>query len=191
MTSTNMITWVASMTSSAFLASKKSNTDCTLHTEWFPGHQDPKQPQWSQHPQQPQWPQWLQQPHFIKKVTELHVFINPSTKMTSQCGMDHQKSTILVCFGQSFCWRLWRPKLKDKGQMSIANEHNDTFYVTYLEFKDPVNVTYIITFWVRWPCRNKLPLHLDTNPSCFCLPSVRIDHGYKEPVKNVSPCIFQ
>ena len=32
-----------------------------------------------------------------------------------------------------------RPKLnlKDKGQMSIANEHNDTFYVTYLEFKDP------------------------------------------------------
>ena len=35
---------------------------------------------------------------------------------------------------------------KDKGQMSIAKEHTDTFYFAYVEFKDPVNATYIITF---------------------------------------------
>ena len=36
--------------------------------------------------------------------------------------------------------------LKDKGQMSIANEHADTFYSAHFEFKDPVNATYIIAF---------------------------------------------
>ena len=34
-------------------------------------------------------------------------------------------------------------------QMSIANEHADTFYSTHFDFKDPVNATYIIAFWVR------------------------------------------
>ena len=36
--------------------------------------------------------------------------------------------------------------LKDKGQMSIANEHTDIFYFAYFDFKDPVHATYIITF---------------------------------------------
>ena len=66
--------------------------------------------------------------------------------------MDHQKSTILGvlgtfsvggCGGYSL-----RPKLnlKDKGQMSIANEHTDAFYFVHYEFKDPVNAIYIIAF---------------------------------------------
>ena len=37
MTSTDMITSLASMTSTASLASKNKKTACTLHTEWFPG----------------------------------------------------------------------------------------------------------------------------------------------------------
>ena len=60
---------------------KNKKTACTLHTEWYPWHQDPQQPQWPQWPQQPQWPQWPQQSHFIKKFTELDVFIHLSTKM--------------------------------------------------------------------------------------------------------------
>ena len=41
---------------------------------------------------------------------------------------------------------------KYKCQISIANEHTDTFYFVHYEFKDPVNAIYIIAFWVRWPC---------------------------------------
>ena len=61
--------------------------------------------------------------------------------------MDHQKPTVLLIFGTfslGGCGgHSMRPKLnlKNKGQMSIAKEHKDTFYVTCLEFKDPVNVT--------------------------------------------------
>ena len=31
-------------------------------------------------------------------------------------------------------------------QMSIANEHTDTFYLADFDFKDPVNATYIMAF---------------------------------------------
>ena len=36
--------------------------------------------------------------------------------------------------------------------MSIANEHADTLYLAHFDFKDPVNATFIITFWVQWTC---------------------------------------
>ena len=36
--------------------------------------------------------------------------------------------------------------------MSIANEHTDTFYLAYFDFKDPLNTTYIMAFWDRTPC---------------------------------------
>ena len=38
--------------------------------------------------------------------------------------------------------------------MSIANEYTDTFYFTHFQLEDPVNATYIITFWNQWPCSN-------------------------------------
>ena len=36
--------------------------------------------------------------------------------------------------------------------MSNANEHTDNIYIAHFKFKDPVNATYIITFWDQWPC---------------------------------------
>ena len=36
--------------------------------------------------------------------------------------------------------------------MSITNEHTNTFKLANFGFKDPVNATYIITFWDRTPC---------------------------------------
>ena len=85
-----------------FFGLKKSKTTCTIHTEWFSWQQKPQRPQWPQQPQQPQWPQWPFQPHFIKKITELNVFINPGTKMTFW--------GLLMCVGMSktslFYWFL-------------------------------------------------------------------------------------
>jgi hypothetical protein len=66
--------------------------------------------------------------------------------------MDFQKSTFLLIFGTlsvGGCGgHSMRPKLrlKEKGQISIANKHTNTFYVAHFEFKDPVNATYFITF---------------------------------------------
>ena len=106
---------------------QKLKTTCTLDTEWFPWHQEPQQPQWPQQPQQPQWPRWPQQPLFIKKLGELNVFINPSTKMTYP-GLSvwngSSKIHYFIDFWHSFCWRLWRPCMllltKSKGHKSNA-----------------------------------------------------------------------
>jgi hypothetical protein len=121
MTSKNMMTSLASMTSTASLASKSQK----LLSGWFPCHQEPQQPQRPQWPQWPRWPQWPQQPHFIKKLTEHDVVINLATKwpiLVSQCGMDHQKTLYFKDFWDSFCWRLWRPWMllstKSKGHKS-------------------------------------------------------------------------
>ena len=98
MTSKDMITSLSSMTSTASLVWKSQK----LLAGWIPCHQEPQQPQWPQQPQQPQWPQWPQQPHFIKKIIKHDVAINLATKwpvLLSLCGMDHQKSTILLIFG--------------------------------------------------------------------------------------------
>ena len=40
--------------------------------------------------------------------------------------------------------------------MSISNEYTDTIYLTHFYFKGPVNATYIMAFWDRTPCMNKL-----------------------------------
>ena len=126
-TSTDMISSVASMTSTASLASKNKKTAHTLHTKWFSWHQESQQPQWPQQPQQPQWPQWPQQPLFIKKLGELDVSINPSTKMTYPgLSMWNGSSKVhySIDFWHSFYWRLWRPCLlfltKAKYHQSIA-----------------------------------------------------------------------
>ena len=37
----------------------------------------------------------------------------------------------------------------------------DFTYISHFEFKDPVNATYIITFWVQWPCISKISKMLD------------------------------
>ena len=66
-----------------------------------------------------------------------------------------KKSTILLIFGTLSIGGCgghpMRPKinLKDKGQMSIANEHTDTFYVAHFKLKDNENAAYIITFLNR------------------------------------------
>ena len=91
-------------------------------------------PQWPQQPQQPQWPQWPRQLHFTKEITDFYVSINHGTKiLVSQCGMDHQKPTILLIFGTlslGGCWgHPMRQKLnlKDKCQISKPNEYTDKF----------------------------------------------------------------
>jgi hypothetical protein len=88
-------------------------TPCTLHIEWFPWHQEPQRPQWLQQPQQPQWPQWPQQPHFVKKLPELDVSINPDTKMTYpgflMC-VGSLKIHYFIDFWHPFSWRLWRAR---------------------------------------------------------------------------------
>ena len=140
MTSKNMMTSLASMTSTASLASKSQK----LLSGWFPCHQEPQQPQRPQWPQWPRWPQWPQQPHFIKKLTEHDVAINLATKwpiLVSQCGMDQQKSTILWIFCHSCCWRLWRPWMllstKFKGHKSnfrISLMYRSCFYDLKVHF---------------------------------------------------------
>ena len=102
-------------------------TPCTLHIEWFPWHQEPQRPQWPQQPQQHQWPQWPWQPNFFKKLTELDVSINPSTKMTYPGLLmwdGPSKLNYFIDFWHSFCWRLWRPwillQTKSKGLNSNA-----------------------------------------------------------------------
>ena len=61
--------------------------------------------------------------------------------------MDNKKSTFLLIFGTLSVGGCrghpMRPKLnlKDRGQMSITNEHTDTFYVAHFDFKDPVNAS--------------------------------------------------
>ena len=127
MTSSNLITSLASMTLTAFLTSKKSKTASFLHTAWFSWQQEPQQPQWPQQPQEPQWPQWPQQPLFIKKLGELDDSINPSTKMTYPgLSMWNGSSKIhyFIDFWHSFYLRLWRPcvlfSTKAKGHKSIA-----------------------------------------------------------------------
>ena len=61
--------------------------------------------------QQPQWPQWLLQPHFIKKITEFDVLINPGTNLT-YFGLlmwdRSSKSHSFIHFGHFLFWRLWR-----------------------------------------------------------------------------------
>ena len=121
MTSKDMITSLASMTSTASLVSKSQK----LLAGWIPCHQEPQQPQWPQQPQQPQWPQWPRQPRIIKLFFEPDVFINRSTKITySGLSMWYVSSNIhySIDFWHSYCWRLWRPwKLvltKSKGHKS-------------------------------------------------------------------------
>ena len=116
-----------------------------LHTEWFSWYQEPQQPEWPQQPQWPQWPQWPWQPHFLKKLTELDVSINPCTKMVAQCGKNHQKSTIFLSFGHPSELRLWRTGMlfltKSKGQQS--NVHYQRTYRCLLFGR----------FWVQRPCK--------------------------------------
>ena len=100
MTSKDMITSLASMTSTASLVSKSQK----LLAGWIPCHQQPQQPQWPQQPQQPQWPQWPQQPHFIKKFTRPHRWIIPNTQMTN--------TILFLCNGSSkiqFFTNIWYP----------------------------------------------------------------------------------
>ena len=123
MTSSNLITSLASMTLTAFLASKKSKTASILHTAWFSWQQEPQQPQWPQQPQEPQWPQWPQQPLFIKKLWKLDDSINPSTKMTYPgLSMWNGSSKIhyFIDFWHCFCWRLWRPRMLHKPNPNIT-----------------------------------------------------------------------
>ena len=102
MTSSDMITSMASMTSTASLASKKSKTTFSLLTEWYPWHQDPQQPQ------------NLNSLNNLSSFNDFNSLISskyllnlmfPSTLapkwpiLVSQCGMDHQKSTILLISG--------------------------------------------------------------------------------------------
>ena len=55
------------------------------------------------------------------------------------------------CGGQE-CY--FEPNPKVKSQMSIANEHTNTFDLANFEFKDTVNATYIMAFWDRTPCKS-------------------------------------
>ena len=79
---------------------------------------------------------WPQQPHFTKKILS---FMFPSTMapkwpiLVSQCGIDHQKPTILLIFGTlslggcgGHPMRL-KLNLKDKSQMSTSNECTGNF----------------------------------------------------------------
>ena len=139
-----LTTSVASMTSTASLASKKSKSACTLFTGWFPCHQEPNQPQWPQQPQRPQWPQWPKQPNFIKTLTEHDVAINLTTKwhiLVSQCGMDHQKSTILWIFSHSGRWRLWTPWML---LSTKSTGHKSKFRISWT-----YRFCYYVHFW--WP----------------------------------------
>ena len=56
----------------------------------------------------------------IDPMTLIDVSINPGTKMVTQCGKDHQKSTILLSFGHPSELRLWRTGMlfltKSKGK---------------------------------------------------------------------------
>ena len=130
-------------------------TACTLHIKWFPWHQEPKWPQWPQQPQQPQWPQWPLQPHFIKKLTELDVSINPDTKMTYPGLLmwdGSSKIHYFIDFWQPFWWRLWRTRMllltKSKGQQS--NVHCQ-WTCRYLLFN---------AFWDERPCKCYLHYHV-------------------------------
>ena len=103
------------MTSTASLASKNKKTACTLHIEWFPWHQKPQRPQWPLQPQQPRWPQWPLQLHFIKKITELDVSINPGTQ-------------YFIDFWHLFCWRLYFwPNLRVISKNSAIQNSLTTF----------------------------------------------------------------
>ena len=51
------------------------------------------------------------QPHFIKKITEFDVSINPGTKLTYSVFLmwdRSSKSHYFIDFGHPFFWRLWR-----------------------------------------------------------------------------------
>ena len=87
---------------------------------------------------QPQWPWQPQQPHFTQKILSIMfrtILLPKWPILVSQCGMDHQKSTILQSFGTLSLglWRLWRPSYetkinsKNKGQISKLNEYTDNF----------------------------------------------------------------
>ena len=115
---------------------KKSKAACILITGWFPCNQERQQPQW---PQQPLWPQWPQQPHIIKKLTEHDVAITLATKwpiLVSQCGMAHQKSSILwilhtVSVGG--CWGhgcYFQPNPRVISQISTTHECTDFVFMT-------------------------------------------------------------
>ena len=58
--------------------------------------------------------------------------------MVSQCGIDHQKPTILLIFGTlslgGFGGHPMKPKsnLKDIDQMSKPNEYTDNFQIKFL-----------------------------------------------------------
>ena len=87
-----------------------------LENEWYPWHQDP---------QQPQWPRL---PHFIKKLTELDVYINPSTKTTLP-GLSlwngSSKFLYFFYFWHSVCWRPWMlplTKFEDHKSNAISLE---------------------------------------------------------------------
>ena len=57
--------------------------------------------------------QWPQQPHFIKKITELDIFINSDTKMTYPGLLmwnGSSKIHYLIDFWYPFFWRLWRAR---------------------------------------------------------------------------------
>ena len=53
------------------------------------------------------------QPHFIKKLTELDVFISPDTKMTYPGLLmwdGSSKIHYFIDFWHPFSWRLWRAR---------------------------------------------------------------------------------
>ena len=91
-----LITSVASMTSTASLATKLDFA-CTLHTVWFPLNKKPLQSQWPL------------QPHFIKRLTQLDAFIHPGTKMTCNVvsmldGSSKTHNIFLLIFGNLSVW---------------------------------------------------------------------------------------
>ena len=135
MTSKDMITSLALMTSTASLVSKSQK----LLAGWIPCHQEPQQPQWPQQPEWPQWPQWPQKPQIVKILTEHDFANNLAIKwpiLVSQCGMDHQKPAILWIFGTLStggcgghgCY--FQPNPRVISQMSTSHKCADTVFMT-------------------------------------------------------------
>ena len=148
MTSKDMITLLASMTSTAFLASKNRKTACTSHSEWFPWYQKLQQPQRPQQPRQPQWPQFI---NFLLNFMFLSTLAPKWPTLVSKCGMDCQKSTYFVDFGHSFYWRLWRPWMllltKFKGHKSNAQSHKQ-----FSNSSELIKILVYIPLCPEWPC---------------------------------------
>ena len=131
MTSIDMITSLASMTSTGSLASKNQKLLTLYILSDFPGIRNLNSLNDFNSLNNLSGLDDLDS-LFLSKNLELNVFINPSTKMTyPDLSMWNGSSKIhyFIDFWHSFCWSLWRPCMllltKSKGHMS--NVHYSGF----------------------------------------------------------------